>query len=51
MNGPEGIFEMVNPEANIEISGGGDFNLMVDPNDPNQCDNYVPEWWVELDFY
>ena len=27
---PAGIFEMVNPKANIEISGGGDFNLMID---------------------
>ena len=27
---PTGIFEMVNPKANIEIFGGGDFNLMVD---------------------
>ena len=27
---PDEIFEMVNPKANIEVSGGGDFNLMVD---------------------
>ena len=30
---PSGIFQMVNPKAQIEISGGGDFNLMVDPYD------------------
>ena len=32
-NTPDGIFELVNEKAHIEISGGGDFNLMIDPND------------------
>ena len=45
MNGPEGVFEMVNPKANIEISGGGDFNLMVDPNDPNQVAYLAYDAW------
>ena len=30
----DGIFQTVNEKANIEITGGGDFNLMIDPNDP-----------------
>ena len=45
MDGPKGIFEMVNPKANIEISGGGDFNLMVDPNDPNQVAYLAYDAW------
>ena len=36
---------MVNPKANIEISGGGDFNLMVDPNDPNQVAYLAYDAW------
>ena len=45
MDGSEGIFEMVNPKANIEISGGGDFNLMVDPNDPNEVAYLAYDAW------
>ena len=45
MDGSEGIFEMVNPKASIEISGGGDFNLMVDPNDPNQVAYLAYDAW------
>lgn len=28
-----GTFQVMNEKANIEISGGGDFDLMIDPND------------------
>ena len=30
---PDGIFSMVTEKANTEISGPGDFNLLVDPKD------------------
>lgn len=30
---PDGLFEVVTEKANIEVSGGGDFNLMIDPKD------------------
>lgn len=31
-----GPFTMVNDKVNLSVSGGGDFTLMVDPNDkPN----------------
>ena len=32
---PEGPFTVVTEKANIEISGGGDFGLLVDPADEN----------------
>ena len=32
---PEGPYGVVTEKANIEISGGGDFGLMVDPEDEN----------------
>ena len=31
---PAGPFTIVTPRAALEVSGGGDFTVMVDPNDP-----------------
>ena len=42
---PSGPFSVVTEKAAIEISGGGDFNLMVDPNDENNTAYLAYDAW------
>ncbi len=43
---PKGVFEVVTEKAHLEIGGGGDFNLMVDPNDPDQSAYVAYDAWT-----
>ena len=40
-----GPFEIVNEKADIEIEGGGDFDLLVDPNDPESSAYLAYDAW------
>ena len=40
---PSGPFTIVTEKAEIEMSGVGDFNLMIDPNDENAT-AYIDAW-------
>jgi len=42
---PIGPFNIVTNQANIEISGGGDFNLMIDPNDEEESAYIAYDAW------
>jgi hypothetical protein len=42
---PEGPYEIVTDFAAIEASGGGDFNLMIDPNDANATAYIAYDAW------
>ena len=42
---PEGPFTIVNEKAGLEVSGAGDFTLMVDPNDENNTAYIAYDAW------
>ena len=42
---PEGPFTVITTRAGVEISGGGDFALMVDPNDANDTAYIAYDAW------
>ena len=42
---PSGPFTIVTEKADIEESGGGDFNLMIDPNDENATAYIAYDAW------
>lgn len=42
---PSGIFQVVTEKADIEESGGGDFTIMVDPNDANNTAFLAYDAW------
>ena len=42
---PEGPFTIVTESAGIEVSGGGDFTLLVDPNSSNNTAYIAYDAW------
>ena len=42
---PEGPFSVVTYRANIQISGGGDFAIMIDPNDEDEAAYIAYDAW------